>query len=299
MFTLSNRSTKEVTEKDKVKTLAEFLENTPPNQHIRISNLATLLKGDYGYHTIFNTPEIRLHCDDNHCKGIRFFRPKSSKSVDLRGGTVEHLFLEYVCSNCKNQEKIFSLAVNLDKPVPGETFPRGEGDCFKFGESPAYGPPVSPKLISLIGPDRDEFLKGRRCENQGLGVGSFSYYRRVVENQKNRILEEIIRISEKIDAPADKIEVLKSAVRQTQFSKALEMAKYALPESLFIDGHSPLQLLHSALSEGLHTLTDDQCLEIAHSVRVILTELSDKLAQAMKDDAELAKAMSVLMKRAQ
>jgi len=172
-----------------------------------------------------------------------------------------------------------------------------EGQCYKFGELPTYGPPVSPKLIKLIGPDRDEFLKGRRCENQGLGVGSFIYYRRVVENQKNRILEQVIKVSEKIGASKEKIDTLKNAIKETQFSKALNMAKDSIPESLLINGHSPILLLHSALSEGVHALTDEQCLELAGNIRIVLGELSERLSQALKDEAELNKALSSLMNK--
>jgi len=46
-------------------------------------------------------------------------------------------------------------------------------------------------VITLIGPDREIFLRGRRAENQGLGIGAFAYYRRVVENQKGRIITQI------------------------------------------------------------------------------------------------------------
>jgi superfamily I DNA/RNA helicase len=147
----------------------------------------------------------------------------------------------------------------------------------------------------LIGPDRDEFLKGRRCENQGLGVGAFIYYRRVVENQKDRIIGEIIKVSEKIGASEEKLEKLRNAIKETQFSKALSVAKDAMPESLLINGHSPILLLHSALSEGVHALSDEECLELAGSVRVVLGELSERLSQALKDEAELAKALSTLM----
>jgi hypothetical protein len=54
-------------------------------------------------------------------------------------------------------------------------------------------------------------------------------------------------------------------------------------------------LLHSALSDGLHQRSDEQCLEIASSIRVVLAELSERLAQALKDEAELNKALSRLM----
>jgi hypothetical protein len=149
--------------------------------------------------------------------------------------------------------------------------------------------------VKLIGPDRESFLKGRRCENQGLGIGAFIYYRRVVENQKDRILNEIIKVSEKLGAPEEKIETLKKAVSETQFSKALDMAKDVIPESLLINGHSPILLLHSALSEGVHALSDEECLTIASSVRVVLGELSDRLSQALKNEEELTKALSTLM----
>lgn len=62
-------------------------------------------------------------------------------------------------------------------------------------------------------------------ENQGLGVGAFIYSRRVGENQKNRILDEIVKVSKKLGQQEDKIEKLKSAITETQFSKALDMAK--------------------------------------------------------------------------
>ena len=62
------------------------------------------------------------------------------------------------------------------------------------------------------------FMQGRRCENQGFGIGAFAYYRRVVENQKNRILERIIKVSEKIGAPEDSINTLRSD-EKTQFQR--------------------------------------------------------------------------------
>ncbi len=165
----------------------------------------------------------------------------------------------------------------------------------KFGENPVFGPPIPARLLKLIGPDRDTFLKGRRCENQGLGVGAFVYYRRVVEQQKIRIFKEIVKVSEKIGAPKEKLTILNAAMVEGQFTKALDMAKDAMPESLLINGHSPLKLLYKALSEGIHNLTDEQCLGLASSVRVVLGELSDRLAQALKDEAEITNALARLL----
>ena len=236
-----------------------------------------------------NTPEIKLYCSHESCNGTRFFRCLSVKGHFFYSQEESHLYFTYTCSNCQRTTKIFSLAAKM------ATDDNLHGECYKFGESPAYGPPLPPRLLKLIGSDQEEFLKGRKCENQGLGIGAFIYYRRVVEKQKDRIIGEIVKVSKKIRAPEEKIKILQDAVKETQFSKALDMAKDAMPQSLLINGHSPILLLHRALSKGVHTLTDEQCLELANSVRVVLGELSERLSQALKDEAELKKALSTLI----
>ena len=91
----------------------------------------------------------------------------------------------------------------------------------------------------------------------GVWHRCFTYYRRVVENKKNRILAEIVKVFQKIGVSQDKINTLDEAIKETRFSKALKMAKDVMPESLLIDGHSPILLLYRALSRGVHELSDD------------------------------------------
>lgn len=288
---MSDQNTEEIKEEIVYQTISEFLESTPPNQLIHISDLASYKRSQYGgRYNVIRTPEIQLHCNHENCNGTRFFRCVSGEETTLKSKDYEYFYLTYLCSNCQRVEKTFSLAAKVDQDT------KATGECYKFGELPTYGPPIPPKLMKLIGPDRDEFLKGRRCENQGLGVGAFIYYRRVVENQKNRILGEVIKVASKIGTSKTNIETLEKAIEETQFTKALDMAKGAIPESLLINGHSPIKLLHSALSEGVHALTDEQCLEMASSVRIVLGEFSERLAQALKDEVELTKALSSLMK---
>ena len=97
----------------------------------------------------------------------------------------------------------------------------------------------------MLGDNRDLFMKGRRC--QSLGIGAFVYYRRAVENQRVAILGEIIKIAKTIRAPAETIDLLQRSQAENQFSKSLEMVKDAVPESLRIQGHNPLTLLHDNL----------------------------------------------------
>jgi hypothetical protein len=111
-------------------------------------------------------------------------------------------------------------------------------------------------VLRLFGEDRAIFLKGRQCENQGLGVGAFAYYRRVVENHKKEIFDAIIGVCETVDAPKELIEELGRAKKEISFTKAMEQIKTALPQGLLIGGHNPLLALHGALSVGLHDESD-------------------------------------------
>jgi hypothetical protein len=290
-------------EVDQAITFAEFLESVPPSQTVKVSDLWKEVKIPYqGTELELTKAELLLHCTSEICNGLRVFRyhEGANKFSTTQSGKLLPLYtyLTYICSNCRQTTKMYSLRlrrasmmVRMGKPKPKE----GEGVCYKFGEDPPYGPPTPARLIRLFEKERETFLKGRQCENRGLGIGAFVYYRRVVENQKDRILDEIIRVSEKTGAPADVVKVLQRAKKEVQFSKALASVKDAIPQALLINGHNPLTLLHRALSGGLHGQTDNECLALAHDVRVVLVELADRIGQALKDEAELNHAISRLM----
>jgi hypothetical protein len=286
---MSTPETEEIKEDPTPLPLSEFLESVSPGTITDISGLAVAWKynsGQLGGYR-FAGPDIQLHCPNEACNGIRFFRQIGSR-VDLESGKWQFFYVTYRCSNCQHTEKTFSLALHREDSSL-------DGQCYKFGELPGYGPPIPARLMKMVGTDRELFLKGRRCENQGLGIGAFVYYRRVVENQKSRILEEIIKVSKKLGAPGEAILKLEAAKTESRFSQALKDVKDAVPQTLLINGHNPLLLLHSALSDGLHDRTDEQCLEIAASVRVVLGELAERLSQALKDEAELTRALAKLM----
>ena len=260
---------------------SEFLEHVPPGTRVRITDFE---EGSVSAGSYVAMPDIELHC--TVCGGTRVFSHLGGAAY-LNARKPAYAFLHYHCRNCRSTFKTFAVSYSFDEAAQKWTE-------FKFGEDPAFGPPTPARAISLIGPDKDQFLKGRRCENQGLGVGAFAYYRRVVENQKNHIFGEIIRVSKHLGADEQLLNDLKAAQKETQFTRAVESIKHALPQSLMINGNNPLKLLHSALSEGVHDLSDEQCLEVASDVRVILFEFAERISQAMKDEAELNEAVNRL-----
>lgn len=269
-------------------SVKDFFETVAPGKAARATDVAKK-GGGVNPSWVMQVPAIQLHCATDSCQGLRFFEPQEQKY--LKPDERREYFLSFVCRNCRRSMKTYAFrcSLNADEVT---------GELLKFGEVPAFGPPTPARVITLIGPEREYFLKGRRAENQGLGIAAFAYYRRVVENQKVRIIEEIIRVAQKLGASKEQTDDLIAAKDETQFSRAVDAIKHGVPQALLIDGHNPLSLLHSALSEGLHAQTDEQCLELATSIRVVLTELVDRMGLALKEEGELKSAVSRLLQAA-
>lgn len=286
-------TTAEPTEKPEPITFASFLEEVPPSQERQIVDLCQVARNPGGVSYEFRSPELVLHCTHPDCNGQRFFRLNSKSTSYLNPARKTFTFFHYACANCRSVLKTFALVARASAQNDGA------GGCLKLGEFPDYGPPTSSKLISLIGPDRELFLKGRRSEIRGLGIGAYSYYRRVVENQKNRILDAIIEATKKVAADAAVLAELTKAKEEVQFTRAIDSIKAGLPDGLLISGRNPLTLLHAALSDGLHDQSDETCLDMAHDIRTVLAALSERLDRILEEQDEIAASIKRLSERLQ
>jgi hypothetical protein len=267
---------------------AEFLETAPPDSAEEVRERSHKLPNFTGLY--LQLPDLQLHCDSEKCGGVRVFYSSSGR-ISLKADEVNEVFLRYVCRNCRYLATVKTFALLVKGS--GQT-----GLVAKLGEDPPFGPPTPSRVFRLIGEEyRELFLQGRRSENKGLGIGAYAYYRRIVEHQKGRIIDEIRKVAEKLGAPAEIVKSFIDARAETQFATAIETVKTAIPQSLLIDGHNPLTLLHTALSEGLHELTDAECLSLARSIRVVLIELAERISTALKEEAELKSAVGHLLNR--
>jgi len=264
----------------------DFLANSPPDSSSEIRNLWVRSEN----RPRLQTPNVFLYCEFEACDGYRFFEYFSGDTyVDHEKWSFG--FLHYRCRNCRQKTKTYAIAVKPTSITP----PTGNAE--KFGEMPPFGPNTPARVITLIGGDRELYLQGRRAENHGLGIGAFAYYRRVVENQKTRIIEQIAKVAAKLGAKPETLKEFEAAAKETQFSKAIDQMKHGIPDVLLINGqHNPLTLLHTALSEGMHANTDAHCLEIAQDIRLVLTELAERISLALKQEDELTKSVSRLLK---
>jgi len=152
-------------------------------------------------------------------------------------------------------------------------------------------------VIELLGGDAEYFLKGHRSEAQGLGIAAFAYYRRVVENQRTHIFDEIISAAEHVGAEPAMIERLKHLRQHWRFQQSVDELKGCLPQILLIEGQNPLELLHPVLSDSIHDRTDEEALEIAGEIRLVLINLAERIALAKTQSDELKEAVAKLAAR--
>ena len=186
-------------------TVKTFFESIPPYKEVEVEDLKIIFSVVMGGKTVnSNFPQIELECPV--CKGKRFFEKTNSESKysSCDGYSLETVL--YTCKNCNQFQKIFTIKYKqLDSKKDAKTIP---GTIIKLGEYPPFGDSIPSKVISLVGKERDFFLKGRRCENQSLGIGAYAYYRRIVENQKDKLIDEIIKVCKKLGKPESLIEDL-------------------------------------------------------------------------------------------
>lgn len=231
------------------------------------------------------SPTLELECSE--CEGVRTFQPTNIFKIE---GDASRGFLSYKCRNCQKTEKDYALVLIYDETL--ETFA-----VFKIGELPSFERRLPTRVISLMGKEKELFLKAWRAEKQGFGIGAFGYYRRVVEQLKDHLFDEMIKVAKVISAPAEMIQQLTAAKVEYQFGKAIGSVDFAIPDVLKIDDHNPMLLLYQALSDVLHNADeDDEALVKARSVRLVLSELAERLHALKRDNTELKKALSTFLK---
>lgn len=270
--------------------IKSFFESVSPYKEVEVEDLKLIYYIIGGRTVSTNFPEIEVECPI--CKGKRFFEKTNTESnySSTDGYSLETIL--YTCKNCSRSQKIFTLKYKQLEPEKGaEVIP---GSIIKLGEYPPFGDSIPANVITLVGKERDFFLKGRRCENQSLGIGAYAYYRRIVENQKDKLIDEIIKVCKKLGKQESLIEELEKAKNETQFSKAVDSIKEELPSSLYIEGKNPLKLLHKAVSKGIHNMSDEECLQYAESIRLILVALTQRIDEFLKDSSEIHNAINVL-----
>jgi hypothetical protein len=236
--------------------------------------------------------EIWVHCEHQNCGGVRRHIKREDKKFQREENF--YCFVAYGCTNCAEYGKIF--AIKVEQTAEDDA----NGVCTKIYQEPPFGQPIPKRLFHIIGEaNREYFLQARRAIARGLGVGAYSYYRRIVENTKFDLVGSVLEVAQATNASTAQIELLRKAQSETQFSKAISVLLdvSAIPAVLLIDGHNPLSLLHDLLSEGIHQLSDRECLERSQEAEVVLCEIADRMQIAMTERKTVKGAITSILNR--
>lgn len=266
-----------------------FLESTPAYVERRFENLVHDMtpSNPRGCAWGFPSPRIQLYCEVDD--GVRSFNPGPDDAVHC--SQYKTLFIEYTCRDCGQWIKTFALILNPDVTAKPSTL-----TAIKLGEHPPFGSHLAKRLQNMLSStDLELYRKGLRTEREGQGIGAAAYFRRVVDNQWRTLVKKLRDAAEKLGTPLEKLKVFEEALAQPQFSTAVDMLKDAVPEKLLIlDGRNPLTLLYRPLSVQIHNLSDEQCLQQAADIRVVLNETFDNISRVLRDDETLKAAVSRL-----
>jgi hypothetical protein len=201
----------------------------------------------------------------------------SSEGVNFR--------LVYLCSHCQKFERFFYVQAG------------GEKKAFwfmKVGQFPAWDVSGEPNIERLLGDHAGYYKRGLICESQGYGIGAFGYYRRIVEEIIDELLDEITDL-----LSGDELNDYQVALKKTKetivTAEKIELVKDLLPAILRPDGMNPLSALHSALSQGLHAESDEECLDLAENCRRILIFLVDQVAASKQTAKSFTEGMRKLL----
>jgi hypothetical protein len=163
----------------------------------------------------------------------------------------------------------------------------------KVGQYPAYD--ISPeKEVQKYITEEDLLLYKKALTNLSIsyGIGAFAYFRRVIENEIKRIVKDLSLLE------FDGVEKLKEAhllyEQNHQMGPLIEAIKPYLPKSMFINGENPLNTLYQQFSAGIHALPEEECLERAEQINILLPFVIKKVNDEKYQVKEVAEAMKKL-----
>jgi len=278
-----------------IRTVRLFLEEAassslPEEVKAEVSCIPLGRPGSYYYE--LQWPSISLFCQSKECDAEHFFDPADRK-LNLGQFVNRRLeFLIYTCRQCKKTWKIFAVSVGGEEIQDGTA----KINIMKYGENPPAIGPAPRALKNLLGDQWPLYIQGRRSELAGLGIGAFTYYRRVVENVWQTVLERLVEVA-RIEGFSERLKALGAARAEKEFTRSMEQAKGFIPGSLYVDGHNPFQALYDACGDGLHEYSDEECIRRSRLIRLVLRRFSEPAKAVLSEDAEFRSAVGALAKK--
>lgn len=239
-----------------------------------------------GYFSQIEKVPINMSCPK--CSSVQTFNMINEyyyDGLDHTNSTLESKIfdLRYVCQSCKLFERRFFIH-----------FDNNLGIIYKIGQFPEWEIKIDKNVGKVLDKHLKSFRKGLVCESQGYGIGAFAYYRRITEDIIDELLDSISDLIEE-DNRSKYLEALEETKKTRVTQEKIVLIKDLLPSILKPGGMNPLGVLHSELSGGLHSESDEECLEKANHVKSILTFLINQVLKSKEEAKNFSDSMKFLL----
>jgi len=222
--------------------------------------------------------EIDAYCDV--CEQTRPFQDlRSSGSGSgmavsaVKSGTS---YFEFSCVSCRKSHRKYLVEQILDDE---------NIRLQKYGELPRSRFIRSRILQKFLKDDLDNYEKAIVCLSHEYGVAAFAYFRRIVENNINSLLDLVQEDAQSSGGDQSTLEAIAELRKESPMSEKIKIANLALPRHLKPNGLNPLGRLYQVLSEGVHNLPEEECLMKAKAASECLTFLVSELASRQEHRA--------------
>jgi hypothetical protein len=193
--------------------------------------------------------------------------------------------LRYDCVNCA-EDNVYFLIVKLEG-----------GSIKKIGQFPMQSSRVPNSIAKRLGESALLYRKAITCRNEGYGLGAVAYFRRVVEDKTNELIDVVADAAEAHSVPGPDVEKIRTAKNERTYEDKLSVAAHAIPEVLKPHGANPFQAMHDILSVGIHTKSEEECLQIADDTRDIFDYLFDRLRTEIADRTSFVSKVKAIASR--
>ena len=189
------------------------------------------------------------------------------ENTDIEYGFVE---LKYLCVSC-NFNRLYYLNYSINDNLL---------KIKKIGQYPKKRLNINKSLKKFFNNDYIEYKKAVECIDSSLGVAGFTYLRRILEKNIKKLFN-MLKEDMSNNINDEKYEKLIKAISEidnkSPMSEIIKITDNIIPDYLFINNSNPLKPLYAILSEGIHSLSEEECLNISEEVLLSLEYLISEL----------------------
>lgn len=199
------------------------------------------------------------------------------------------------CQSC-HKEIQYLVKATSDKPFAH----RDDSDGItislqKIGQWPSYQVEQDKSVLEyLTEEDKSNYKKALTCLSVNYGIGAYAYFRRIIENEIKRIVDDLSNLD--FDGAPKIKEANQKYQRDHQMTSLIQSITPHLPKSLTELDDNPIKLLHDQLSGGIHSFAEEECLNRAQNINLILAFVVQKLGEKKFETKNIKQAMQSLRK---